>query len=101
DLHAQGFLTDEAEAGDAAGERVVAGVPVEVEASLGSRRGSGGAASSGAARADPDGDERLLPQPARKAPEAAHGDAPPDDTAAGDATDAATVEAGAETGGAT
>ena len=38
DLHEQGFLEEDAEAGDAGGERVVAGVPVEVEASLGHRR---------------------------------------------------------------
>ena len=68
DLHEQGYLTEEAEAADAGGERVVAGVGVHVEASL-----------------------------ARAGAEAGRRHEPPADDTADAVPDAAPVEAGAET----
>ncbi|MFO8013793.1 MAG: chromosome segregation protein SMC [Phycisphaerae bacterium] len=88
DLHAQGFLTDEAEAEGAAGERVVAGVPVEVEAAI-SHAGAETAHREASAVEDAAGD----------APEAA-ADAPAmTEEAPLEAMDESPVEAGAETTG--
>jgi chromosome segregation protein len=88
DLHAQGFLTEEAEA-EPGGERIVAGVPVEVEASLAH------AGAEAARRDEPsngDADE-AAPEPAD-----ASADAAPEVTE--ESPEAAPVEAGAEAAGA-